>query len=407
MIIPVHANAPDDSTPRRSIGWYVHLPFCRTKCGYCDFYSLPTLPTLIDGLIRALSHELREKDPARPVETVFIGGGTPTELPAEALKPLLELIRDRAGNVREYSVEANPSSTDELKLDLLLRSGANRISFGAQSFDRRDLAILERLHDPDRIAESVHAARATGFDNLNLDLIYAVPGQTLGRWRDTLRRAIDLGTEHLSCYALMYEPGTSLTRLRSQGRITPCDEDLECEMFELTIDELTAAGFEHYEISNFARPGRQCRANLIYWENREYLGIGPSAVSFLDGVRRKNVADVRKYVELLPSDPAAVVVEQERLSPLAHACETAVQSLRLTRGIDVESFQHRTGFGAHILFEEPIRRFSALGLIEADGSAIRLTRRGLLVANRVMGEFLLDDSGTESRPAPSLRIAAP
>lgn len=395
-------NETHDLAPDRAIGWYVHLPFCRTKCGYCDFYSLPTIPRLIDGLVQALCRELIDQDPARPVETVFIGGGTPTELPSAALQTLLQLLRDRAGKVREYSVEANPSSADELKLDLLRRCGANRISFGAQSFDRKDLLVLERLHDPHRIPQSVRAARAAGFENLNLDLIYAIPGQTLPRWRDTLRRAIDLGTEHLSCYALMYEPGTSLTRLRDQGRVTACDENLEAEMFELTIDELTAAGFEHYEISNFARPGWQCRANLIYWENREYLGIGPSAVSFLDGVRRRNIADVRKYVELLPTRPDAVVVERERLSQLAHACETAVQMLRLTRGICVESFQRRTGYDSLALFDEPIRRFSALGLLDAGPGAIRLTRRGLLLANRVMAEFLPDPSGVDP---PTARVA--
>ncbi len=376
------------------IGWYVHLPFCRTKCGYCDFYSLPTIPALIDDLIDAISREIEWRDPYRPVEAVFIGGGTPTELPPDALSRLLRLIEARAGRPEEWTVEANPTSTTELHLDLLCKIGVNRISFGAQSFDPNDLRVLERLHDPRHIGESVTAARTAGFDNVNLDLIFGIPGQTLERWRGTLRRAIDLGTEHLSCYGLMYEDGTALTRLKRDGRLTPCDEDLEADMFHLTIDELETAGFEHYEISNFARDGRRCQSNVIYWENREYLGVGPSAVSYLGGERRKNVADVRKYCEWMSARPEAVGVEVERLSPRERAGETAVQMLRMTSGIDLQRFAMQTGFDARTLFADPIRRMRDAGLLVADAGRIRLTRAGMVVANRVMQEFLLsDDAG--------------
>jgi len=376
------------SLPSTAIGWYVHLPFCATKCGYCDFYSLPTVPALISGLVWAIREELALRDPGRPVETIFVGGGTPTVLPAEALEAILRTLRERCGPCREFTVEANPSSADELKLDVLRRLGVNRLSLGAQSFDARDLRVLERIHDPAHIAESVALARASGFENINLDLIYAVPGQTLGRWRDNLRRAIDLETEHLSCYALMYEPGTLLTRQRLRGRILPADEELEAEMFELAIDELVAAGFEHYEISNFARPGRRCRANVIYWENREYLGVGPSAVSYLAGVRRKNLPDVRRYVELMRTDPDAIVVEEESLDPSGRASETAIQMLRLTEGIDRRLFRQLTGFDAQALFARQIEHFTGLGLMSVDPASIRLTRRGMLVSNQVMLELL-------------------
>jgi oxygen-independent coproporphyrinogen-3 oxidase len=435
------------------IGWYVHLPFCTTKCGYCDFYSLPTIPSLVEGLIAAILTEARLRDPRRPVETVFVGGGTPTVLPATALDAILTAIARHTGPVAEFTVEANPSSTDELKLDLLRRRGVSRVSFGAQSFHADELAVLERIHDPRHIVESVLAARAAGFDNVNLDLIYAVPGQSLERWRDNLRRAIDLGTEHLSCYSLMFEPGTALTRLRDQGRVGPVDEGLEADMFDLTVDELTAAGFEQYEISNFARPGRRCRANLIYWQNREYLGIGPSAVSYLDGLRTKNAADVRRYVEhfaggakgegrvdagrstgggsggdghngldgedggagnygaagasgnrgvgaaltmagvTLPLASAAdgcrsIIVESERLEPVQRAAETAVQMLRLVEGVELAGFMRQTGFDGGRLFAAAIDRLAPLGLLEATPTHVRLSRRGMLVANRVMAEFL-------------------
>lgn len=371
-----------------SIGWYVHLPFCRTKCGYCDFYSLPTLPHLIESLVESIGRELAMRDPGRCVETIFVGGGTPTELPGDALATMLGTISRRAGAVSEWTVEANPSSTTDLKLDVLRRAGVNRLSFGAQSFNPDELRVLERLHDPVHIADSVAAARAAGFDNVNLDLIFGIPGQTVTSWRDSLRRALDLGTDHLSCYSLMFEEGTALTRLLREGRMARCDEDLEAEMFELTIAELSAAGYEHYEISNFAKPGRECRANVIYWENREYLGVGPSAVSYLNGERRKNVADVRKYCEWMGTEPERIAVERERLSPRERAGETAVQMLRLTRGIDIVAFRSRTGIDPLELFAEPIRRFTDMKLIARDEKSVRLTRAGFLVANRVMQEFL-------------------
>jgi oxygen-independent coproporphyrinogen-3 oxidase len=379
---------------RDAIGWYIHLPFCPTKCGYCDFYSLPTLPDLVEGLVDSIIAEIESRDPLRAVETIFVGGGTPTVLPAGPLERLLRFIAGRAERVDEWTVEANPSSTDELKLDLLRGCGVTRLSLGAQSFNPRELAVLERLHDADQIEASFARTRAAGFDNVNLDFIYAIPGQSLDDWLQTLRRAVDLGPDHLSCYALTYEPGTSLTRLRRDGRLLACDEDLEAGMFDATIETLTAAGYEHYEVSNFARPGRRCRANLRYWRNEEYLGVGPSAVSYIDGRRSKNAPDARRYVESRGGTTAPIVVEDERLDEWRTACETAVQMLRLTDGIERARFIDRIGLDPAHVFAEPIGRMTGLGLIESGSRSIRLTRRGLLVANRVMEEFLLE------RPAP-------
>lgn len=401
----------------RPVGWYVHLPFCHTKCGYCDFYSVPTQPEAVGELTAAIGTEICRRDPGRPIATVFVGGGTPTVLPAEALETILRAIPRRFAEPHvEFTVEANPSSADELKLDLLRRCGVNRVSFGAQSFHRDELAVLERLHDPVHIPEAVQLARRAGFDNVNLDLIFGVPGQTLERWLDSLMRAIDLGVEHIACYSLMYEDGTALTKRRRMGQIQPIDEEVEAEMYERTIDTLTADGYEHYEISNFARRGRRCRHNLIYWRNEEYVGIGPSAVSYIDGVRSKNVADYRQYIDalegkasgdnrptrtavvdggitvrslrVLGGHPDALAVESEKLEGEAHARETAIQMLRLTEGIDVAQFRQRTGFDPLELFDGPIRQFTTGGLIEVTQGSIRLTRRGLLLANRVMQEFL-------------------
>lgn len=387
----------------RSIGLYVHLPFCTTKCGYCDFYSLPTLPDQIDGLIRSIDAELTARDPGRPIETVFIGGGTPTVLPADALEHVLIRVGQTAGAVSEYTCEANPSSTDELKLALLRRHGVTRVSFGAQSFHPDDLAVLQRIHDPAHIGESVRAARATGFDNLNLDLIFGIPGQTPARWRETLRQAIALEPDHLSCYSLMYEPGTQLTRLRQQGALSPCNEDHEIEMFEMTGDILAAAGYQRYEISNFARPGRECRANIIYWENREYLGVGPSAVSYLDGVRRKNIADIRRYVERRGGTAGDIIAESEQLSPHDRALETAMQMMRLTAGIDRRQFQQLTDFDANALLAERLSPFVEMGLVEQDDRGWRFTPSGLPVSNRVLSELAPEPAAPRGIPLRQLQ----
>ncbi len=374
------------------MGWYVHVPFCAAKCGYCDFYSVPISPALVDDLAGALRHEIAIRNPARPVETIFVGGGTPTVISEPVLHSILQAVAACTGPVEGFTIEANPCSIDLPKLEALRKLRVNRLSLGVQSFDGDELATLQRNHQPHHIGRSVAAARAAGFDNLNLDLVYAIPGQTLEGWGRSLRRAVELEPEHLSCYCLIYEPGTPLARLRDQGRITPCDQDLEADMFELTIDELSAAGYQHYEISNFARPGRQCRANVIYWENREYLGLGPSAVSYLDGLRSKNVPDVRKYTELMHSDPAAVIIEQERLTPIHRAHETAVQMLRLTEGIDVQRFRNQTGYDPRQLFARQINDFTSLGLIETTQTRIRLTPRGMLLTNRVSSALLPDPS---------------
>jgi oxygen-independent coproporphyrinogen-3 oxidase len=386
----VIVRASDHAQAEGALGLYAHVPFCQAKCGYCDFYSVPIAECSSSAYVQAVLRELAGRLPARPISTVFVGGGTPTILPAAELGLLLGALTRAAPEVFEFTVEANPASADELKLSLLRECGVNRLSLGAQSFDDGELSRLGRIHQSRQIVESVAAARAAGFDNINLDLIHGIPGQTVESWRTSLRRGVDLDPEHLSCYSLTYEPGTDFSRRRECGEITACDEALEAELFELTIDELTAAGFEHYEISNFARPGRRCRANIIYWMNREYLGVGPSAVSYLGGVRRRNVADVGRYLELVKTGPDAAAAEEERLAPRARAGETAIQMLRMTEGIDEAVFQRSTSFDPRTLFAEQIDRFTTGGLLVAVEGAIRLTRRGLLVANRVMEEFLPD-----------------
>ena len=287
----------------------------------------------------------------------------------------------------EFTVEANPATVDEAKIAVLVEAGVSRISFGAQSFHPDELAALERIHDPADTARSVALARRGGLCELNLDLMFGIPGQSLDSFDESLSRALDLGPDHLSVYGLTYEPGTPLKVQLDRGLITPCDEPLERDMYCHAIDRLTAAGFEHYEISNFARPNRRCRHNLAYWHNHPYVGIGPSAASFRNGERTRNVPNITRYLAMM-RDGQSAVIETERLEPLAFAGETAMVTLRLIDGIDRRDFRETTGFDPFAIFAEPIQQHTAGGLIVVEGDRFRLTREGLLLADAVIADFL-------------------
>ena len=382
---------PADARASEPVGLYGHVPFCTTKCGYCDFYSLPMAGRnpvpLVDALLREL--QARAAPVADRLSTVFLGGGTPTLLPIRELQRLLEAINALLGgrSLDEFTVEANPATVDEAKIAVLVEAGVSRISFGAQSFHPDELAALERIHDPADTARSVALARRGGLCELNLDLMFGIPGQSLDSFDESLSRALDLGPDHLSVYGLTYEPGTPLKVQLDRGLITPCDEPLERDMYCHAIDRLTAAGFEHYEISNFARPNRRCRHNLAYWHNHPYVGIGPSAASFRNGERTRNVPNITRYLAMM-RDGQSAVIETERLEPLAFAGETAMVTLRLIDGIDRRDFRETTGFDPFAIFAEPIQQHTAGGLIVVEGDRFRLTREGLLLADAVIADFL-------------------
>lgn len=370
---------------------YVHVPFCHTICGYCDFYSEVLDRGRAAPLVDALLSELDRRIGPRPVafDTVFVGGGTPTTLPIPALRRLLQGLAARIDRAAafEFTVEANPATVNDEVAAALRDSGVNRVSIGAQSFDPSELRVLERIHQVPQVAQTVDAARRAGIHNVNLDLIFAVPGQTLERWRENLRQAVALRPDHLSCYGLTYEHGTPLFHQRAAGTLKPASADLEADMYESTIDFLTQAGFEHYEISNFARPGARCRHNLVYWHNRPHLAIGPSAAGLVDGERYRNVPDTAQYVQAVAagSTPA---VERERLDPLAQARESAVLGLRLVDGLDRADFRARFGSDPCDLFADAVARHAAHGLLTVDDRALRLTRRGLLLADAVLVDFV-------------------
>ncbi len=376
------------------LGLYIHIPFCQTKCGYCDFYSVAVhhdrpSDKLLDCLLRELDGRTSQRTSV--IHTIFVGGGTPTLLAADQLTRLLTPLGRicRQDRCAEFSVEANPATLDDEKLGLLTAAGVDRLSMGAQSFHADDLAVLERLHSPDDIGLAVDLARRHGLRRINLDLIFGIPGQTLERWRASLERAIALDVDHIACYGLTYEPGTRLTRQHQAGRIRPIDDALEAEMYEWAIDRLAEAGYAQYEISNFARPGQECRHNLIYWRNEEYIGVGPSAAGWLGGVRYKNVADIGTYQRMIARDGQAVI-ESERLSGAAAACDTLITQLRLNEGLDSAGFVARHGHGLWQQLEAAARALAAVGLCMSGDERLCLTRAGRLVADAVIARLMAE-----------------
>ncbi len=371
---------------------YVHVPFCAGgKCGYCDFYSVARTDAGVRAYLDALAREaaLTAPDQSAVFETVYVGGGTPTALSAPELAELLNIVRGTGplDPSVEFTVEANPGTLDRQKLWALTTYGVNRLSLGAQSFDDRLLATLGRRHRAQDVRDAVQNSRAAGQENLSLDLIFAVPGQTPDDWAHDLDAAISSGVPHLSTYALTWETDTPMSDALARGELSRVTEDDELAMYERAIDTLSAAGYEHYEISNFARPGFACRHNEVYWANEPYLGLGPSAVSYLQGERRRNVASIETYASDLAAGRLAVEF-RERLDPEKRARETAVMNLRRRRGIDFAEFERHTGYDARRLFDREFGHFCAEGLLESAAASIRLTRRGLVVADSVLSELV-------------------
>lgn len=374
-----------------SCGLYVHVPFCETKCGYCDFFSVAVKDRDTAALVDRIKTELHRRvaRATHHVRTIFCGGGTPTILPTDQLAGLLDVINDvvTVGNLAEFTVEANPATVDDEKARLLLQSGVTRVSMGVQSFFPDELDTLERIHSPDDIAPSVATLRRNGIPQINLDLIFGIPGQTRETWTGSLRRAIELEPDHIACYGLMYEPGTRLTAMRSAGRIRPCDEELEADLFDGTVDTLSAAGYEQYEISSFARPGCRCEHNLIYWRNEPYIGVGPSAAGCLDGRRYKNVAHVAGYIRMVDEHGHAEA-ESEAIDTETLITEMIMMQLRLIEGLSIEAFRRRTGLDPIALFAQTLDPLTDRGLLTVSETHIAFTRRGRLVGDAIMAELV-------------------
>lgn len=367
-------------------GVYVHVPFCERKCRYCGFYSEPVAAHDAGRVVSALICELDVYSHVAPVRTLYVGGGSPTCLPADLLKCLLDALRTHWPTAAEFTVECNPGQTDAEMLAMLRRAGVNRLSFGVQSFDDGQLALLGRRHSADDAVRALRLAREHGFDNVGLDLIFAVPGMTLETWRQNLELAAALGVQHISAYSLSIEEGTDLYRAAGAGEIAPVDENTDRAMYDLAIDFLASAGFVQYEISNFARPGFACQHNLSYWRNRSYVGIGPAAGSYLDGRRAMNVSSITEYVRRIEAGDSAVE-QAEAIDKKERICETAVLNLRAREGVDLTAFQVTTGVDFAQVFARPLECYRRQGLIEIEAGRVRLAREALPIADAVLCDF--------------------
>jgi oxygen-independent coproporphyrinogen-3 oxidase len=366
---------------------YAHVPFCARKCGYCAFYSEASGADLMGRYVRALLLELeRVAHDLRP-QTVFFGGGTPTLLTLAHWEQILAAM-DRLGllGAAEWTVECNPATLSLEKARLLRSAGVNRISMGVQSLDPPLLERLGRVHSRAMVFKSFDLLRQAGFDNVNLDLMFAIPGQTLETWLRTLDEALALGSEHLSAYEVIYEEDTPLYHQLQAGQFA-VNEDLACEMYDALLDRAARAGFERYEIANFARPSRACRHNLNYWRAGSFWGLGPSATSYVRGARARNWANTRLYCELIEAGRPAVE-SREELSPLARAGETAAFGLRLVAGWPFEEFRRATGHDLRGPWANDMTQLVHQGWGRLTSDRFQLTPAGLRFADAAAQLFL-------------------
>ena len=376
------------------IGLYLHIPYCLHKCGYCDFNSHNINETEMESYVRALLMEMDQaakcaKD--RRVSTIFFGGGTPTTLPFADLARILETCHEQlqVDPAAEITCEANPATIPQADLKQLREAGFNRLSIGVQSFDADELKRLERVHSVDEVYLTVERARQVGFDNLSLDLMFALPAQTVERWQDNLQKAIDLSPDHISAYNLTIEPDTLFHKQQSQGQLLMPPDDFQRELFEITIDTLTGAGYEHYEISNYAKPGKQSLHNLNYWVNGEYIGLGAGASSTFKGNRFKNTNLPARYIAQI-NDTQTAVASRETPDRRQRMGEAVMLGLRLKQGLNFSIFERQFGISFCDAFADTIKKLKEMGLIEIRSGRAALTREGLFLADSVIVEFITE-----------------
>lgn len=384
-----------------TLSLYLHVPFCRSKCTYCAFNTYTRLEHLIEPFVAALIAELRScasGASGSQVHTIFFGGGTPSLLQPAQLAGILDVIHSNfsVSEDAEISLEANPNDLNGAWLRATRAAGINRLSLGVQSAHARELRLFARRHDCDQVARAVLDARRAGFSNLNLDLIYGIPEQTLADWAHTLEQVLRLGPEHLSLYALSLEAGTPLRAWVERGKVPAPDEDLAADQYDLASDLLAAAGYEQYEISNWCLPGHACRHNLQYWRNLSWLGLGPGAHGHAAGLRTRTVRSPQRYIQRCNTPAAArrypqtpATADHDRLTRADEISDTLIMGLRLTQeGVARATFRERFGEDLLALHGPLLRRHEAQGLLEIDRHRVRLSHAGRLLANVVLRELV-------------------
>ena len=371
---------------------YLHIPFCSSKCFYCSFSSFPDMQEIHDRYVAALLTQIGSSARQRSdsgLETLFIGGGTPTVLRTEKLVEIIQTCREHFSfsAQAEISIEANPGTIDRASLAMLRDCGVNRLSIGVQSFNDDDLQVLGRRHCAEKSIQSLEDARDAGFDNVSLDLMYGLPGQGFASWRANLQQAVKLRPQHLSLYQLSIEEGTGFSAQYRAGRLELPDDEEIIGMEQFTREYLGSHGIKHYEISNYARPGYECRHNIGYWENEEFVGYGAGAAGFVGGRRYKLITDPLRYCLAMESGGDAVE-EDERLDTEASFRETVVMGLRLLRGVDKKRLFKRFGLRLDSQYGSILTELAGKGLLEENRDFLRLSARGRRFANQVMAELV-------------------
>ena len=377
-------------------GLYIHIPFCAKKCGYCDFTSLVGNGTQIDDYLSYLDKEFnlyKASGQIDDIETIFIGGGTPSILSADQLERLFSIIGENVdlSKLREYTMESNPGSLTRDKLELMKAGGLNRLSIGLQASQDHLLKFLERIHTYEEFLESYRLARLVGFDNINIDLMFAFQGQTLEDWRETLERVVSLEPDHISAYSLIIEEGTKFFNMYEDGSLTDYDEDEYVQMYRYTIDYLADKGYGQYEISNFAKQDKECRHNLIYWDDREYYGLGLGSSGYLGGKRYTNYKNMFNYYKKLDADEKPIAFE-ETISNREKLNEYLILGLRKIEGISRTKYLDRLKKIDEDKYKENIEIINSYiesGHIIQEGDHIRLGQTGLEISDTISLDLLL------------------
>jgi len=375
------------------LGLYLHFPFCISKCPYCDFNSYQLKEdNQISSYISALYQEITaysQKLKKSNIKTIYMGGGTPTILSSVQIYNILEFCKDKftIDKNAEITIEANPGTLDGEKIKLLIESGINRLSLGAQSFNNLFLKKLGRIHDTQDIIDSYFLAREMGFDNINIDIMFALPDQTTEDFQATLKKAVSLKPDHLSLYNLTIKPGTEYYENYKRNTLKLPSEDEEFDMYNWAINFLKENNFEHYEIANFAHPHKRSLHNLIYWQNQPYLGIGAGAYSFIRGYRYMNYENPERYIKEIMSGKLPID-HGEKLSLRKRMIETIILGLRTKDGVSYKKYKTRFGINLNDIFSKQIDKLVNLGLLKKDDCKIKLTKRGIFLANTAFREFV-------------------
>ena len=368
---------------------YVHIPFCTQICYYCDFSKVFIKNQPVDSYLEHLLQEFHSYD-IQKLRTLYIGGGTPTALSAPQLETLLDGLTKNLdlSVLEELTIEANPGDLDADKIAVLKNSAVNRVSLGVQTFDDKMLKKIGRSHLEKDIYENIDRLKLAGFDNISIDLIYALPGQTMDQVKDNVEKAITLDIPHMSLYSLILENHTVFMNRMRRGKLPLPKEELEAEMFEYIIEELERSGFEHYEISNFSKPGFESRHNLMYWDNAEYYGIGAGASGYVNGVRYKNHGPIRHYLSAVEAGNARVT--EEHLSQREQMEEEMFLGLRKKSGVSMIRFEEKFGTSFEDLYGQVVRNLCHQGLLQVEGQQIRMTKKGLFLGDTVAEQFILE-----------------